>query len=76
MAIFSADDNGGGSMITEAYRRAFYDRAEFLGDSDFAQIPIAQLTDKKYAALWRETINPDHASDSKALKRPSSIVFA
>jgi gamma-glutamyltranspeptidase / glutathione hydrolase len=58
-------------MITEAYRRAFYDRAEFLGDSDFAQIPIAQLTDKKYAALWRETINPDHASDSKALKRPS-----
>jgi gamma-glutamyltranspeptidase/glutathione hydrolase len=58
-------------MITEAYRRAFYDRAEFLGDSDFAQIPIAQLTDKKFAALWRETINPDHASDSKGLKRPS-----
>jgi gamma-glutamyltranspeptidase/glutathione hydrolase len=58
-------------MITEAYRRAFYDRAEFLGDSDFAQIPIAQLTDKKFAALWRETINPDQASDSKGLKRPS-----
>jgi gamma-glutamyltranspeptidase / glutathione hydrolase len=58
-------------MITEAYRRAFYDRAEFLGDSDFAQIPVPQLTDKKYAALWRETINPDSASSSKDLKRPS-----
>jgi len=58
-------------MVTEAYRRAFYDRAEFLGDSDFAKIPVPQLTDKKYAALWRESIDPDHASDSKALKRPS-----
>ena len=58
-------------IVTEAYRRAFYDRAEFLGDSDFAQIPVPQLTDKKYAALWRENIDPDHASDSKGLKRPS-----
>jgi gamma-glutamyltranspeptidase / glutathione hydrolase len=58
-------------LVTEAYRRAFYDRAEFLGDSDFAQIPVPQLTDKKYAALWRENIDPDHASDSKGLKRPS-----
>ncbi len=58
-------------MVTEAYRRAFYDRAEFLGDSDFAKIPVPQLTDKKYAALWRESIDPDHASNSKDLKRPS-----
>jgi gamma-glutamyltranspeptidase / glutathione hydrolase len=58
-------------LVTEAYRRAFFDRAEFLGDSDFAQIPIAQLTDKRYANLWREDINPDHASNSKDLKRPS-----
>jgi gamma-glutamyltranspeptidase / glutathione hydrolase len=58
-------------LVTEAYRRAFYDRAEFLGDSDFAQIPIPQLTDKRYANLWRESINPDHASNSHDLKRPS-----
>ena len=58
-------------MVTEAYRRAFFDRAEFLGDSDFAQIPVAQLTDKKYGTLWRESINPDHASVSRDLKRPS-----
>ena len=58
-------------IVTEAYRRVFFDRAEFLGDSDFAVIPVAQLTDKKYAALWRESIDPDHASVSKDLKRPS-----
>lgn len=58
-------------LVTEAYRRAFYDRAEFLGDSDFAQIPVPQLTDKRYANLWRESINPDRASNSKDLKRPS-----
>ncbi len=58
-------------IVTEAYRRAFYDRAEFLGDSDFAQIPVAQLTDKKYGALWRESIDPEHASISKELKRPT-----
>ena len=40
----------------EAFRRAFFDRAEFLGDPDFSKIPVAQLLDKKYAAAWRETI--------------------
>jgi gamma-glutamyltranspeptidase/glutathione hydrolase len=55
----------------EAYRRAFFDRAEFLGDPDFAKIPVAQLLDKKYAAAWRETIDPERASGSKELKRPA-----
>jgi gamma-glutamyltranspeptidase/glutathione hydrolase len=58
-------------LISEAFRRAFFDRAEFLGDPDFARIPVAQLIDKKYAAAWRETIDPAHASPSKDLKRPA-----
>jgi len=58
-------------FITEAFRRAFFDRAEFLGDPDFTRIPVAQLIDKKYAAAWRETIDPAHASPSKDLKRPA-----
>jgi len=56
---------------TEAFRRAFFDRAEFMGDPDFSKIPIAQLIDKKYAAAWRDSIDADHASASKELKRPS-----
>jgi gamma-glutamyltranspeptidase / glutathione hydrolase len=55
----------------EAYRRAFFDRAEFMGDPDFSKIPVAQLIDKKYAAAWREGIDPAHASASKELKRPA-----
>ena len=58
-------------LVAEAFRRAFYDRAEFLGDSDFAKIPIPQLIDKKYAAAWRASIDPKHASMSKELKRPA-----
>jgi len=54
----------------EAFRRAFFDRAEFLGDPDFAKIPVAQLIDKKYAAAWRESIDPEQASASRELKRP------
>lgn len=57
-------------LTTEAFRRAFYDRAEFLGDPDFAKIPVAQLIDKRYAAGWRETIDPAHASLSSELRRP------
>ena len=55
----------------EAFRRAFFDRAEFMGDPDFAKIPVAQLIDKKYAEAWRETIDPAHATPSKDLKRPA-----
>ncbi|HET9410158.1 MAG TPA: gamma-glutamyltransferase [Candidatus Sulfotelmatobacter sp.] len=60
-------------LILEAFRRAFFDRAEFLGDPDFAKIPVAQLIDKKYAAAWRDSIEPKRASISKDLKRPASF---
>jgi gamma-glutamyltranspeptidase/glutathione hydrolase len=58
-------------FTTEAFRRAFFDRAEFLGDPDFSKIPVAQLIDKKYGAAWRESIDESHASASKELKRPA-----
>ena len=58
-------------LTVEAFRRAFYDRAEFLGDPDFSKIPVAQLIDKKYGAAWRESIDPTRASTSKDLKRPA-----
>jgi gamma-glutamyltranspeptidase/glutathione hydrolase len=58
-------------LVAEAYRRAFFDRAVFLGDPDFVPVPVAQLTDKKYAERWRATIDPVHASDSSKLERPS-----
>jgi gamma-glutamyltranspeptidase/glutathione hydrolase len=57
-------------LTLEAYRRAFFDRAEFLGDPDFAQIPVAQLIDRQYAAAWRDTIDLNHATRSEDLHRP------
>jgi gamma-glutamyltranspeptidase / glutathione hydrolase len=57
-------------LTIEAFRRAFFDRAEFLGDPDFAKIPVAQLIDKKYGIAWRDSINPEQASPSQELKRP------
>jgi gamma-glutamyltranspeptidase/glutathione hydrolase len=57
-------------LTAEAFRRAFYDRTDFLGDPDFANLPVPQLIDKKYAAAWRASIDPNHASISKELKRP------
>jgi gamma-glutamyltranspeptidase / glutathione hydrolase len=60
-------------VTTEAFRRAFLDRAELLGDPDFAQIPVAQLIDKKYADGWRQSLDMMRASDSKDLHRPSGF---
>jgi gamma-glutamyltranspeptidase/glutathione hydrolase len=58
-------------LTLEAFRRAYFDRAEFLGDPDFSKIPTAQLIDKKYGAAWRQTIDPDRATPTPELKRPS-----
>ena len=51
-------------LMTEAMRRAFADRAEFMGDSDFVKVPVAGLIDKSYAAKLRDTINLRQASPS------------
>src|SRR5260370_34073805 len=58
-------------LITEAYRRSFYDRAEFMGDPDFSKVPVAQLIDKQYGVAWRESIEPQHATLSQMLHRPA-----
>jgi gamma-glutamyltranspeptidase / glutathione hydrolase len=58
-------------LTLEAFRRAFFDRAEFLGDPDFSKIPVAQLIDKKYGVAWRQSMDPLHATSSKDLQRPA-----
>jgi gamma-glutamyltranspeptidase / glutathione hydrolase len=61
-------------LITEAYRRAYMDRAEYLGDPDYNLIPTAELISKKYAAAWRKSIQLDRASPSATLKRPEGFL--
>lgn len=58
-------------LIAEAYRRAFFDRAQFLGDPQAVGVPIEQLLDKRYAAQWRRSIDPERASPNESLERPA-----
>ncbi|VAW96292.1 Gamma-glutamyltranspeptidase @ Glutathione hydrolase [hydrothermal vent metagenome] len=55
-------------LVVEAMRRAYRDRAEFLGDSDFISIPFKQLTSKPYAKELANTISLKQATPSSALK--------
>jgi gamma-glutamyltranspeptidase / glutathione hydrolase len=42
--------------LIEAMKRAYADRAVFLGDPDFVKMPLARLLSKQYAAAWRAGI--------------------
>lgn len=60
---------------TEAMRRAFADRAQFLGDPDFSRIPVKGLIDKKYAAHLRATIDPERASLSSVIRAGDPMAY-
>lgn len=51
----------------EAMRRAYLDRARYLGDPDFVQMPLAKLLSKDYAKTLAASINRDKASSSAEL---------
>jgi gamma-glutamyltranspeptidase/glutathione hydrolase len=48
-------------LIAETMRRAYADRATYLGDTDFASVPVAGLTSPRYAAQLRADILGAHA---------------
>lgn len=60
--------------ITEAFRRAYMDRGDFLGDPDFNTMPLKQMADPAYAAAWRKTIEPTSPTASAALVRPTGFL--
>jgi gamma-glutamyltranspeptidase/glutathione hydrolase len=55
-------------VLTEASRRAFADRAEWMGDPGFADVPVATLIDKKYALSRAASIDLTKASNSTDIK--------
>lgn len=54
-------------LKAEVMRRAFADRAEFLGDPDFNDLPIQRLVSKEYARSWTADLRPDWATPSDAI---------
>ena len=60
-------------LLIETMKRAYADRARFLGDPAFVNAPISKLTSKDYAARQRASINVNHAtpwSNMLPLKQP------
>ena len=49
-------------LLAEVMKRAFADRAHYLGDSDFSSVPVRGLISKEYARKRRAEINPDRAT--------------
>lgn len=54
-------------LLVEAMRRAYADRAEYMGDADFVSVPVEGLIDKSYAERQRSTIKLDRATPSSEI---------
>ena len=53
--------------MVEAMRRAYRDRALYLGDPDFVDMPLAMLASKDYMAGQRVSVRADRATPSNTL---------
>src|SRR6266705_2266729 len=62
------DDPQSVHIVAETMRRVFADRAEYLADPDYSQVPVAGLTAPCYAKELAATIDARHASTSKEVK--------
>src|SRR5271154_4086870 len=60
-------------LMIEAMKRAYADRALFLGDPDTVAVPVARLISKNYAAAWRATIDPDHATPASEIRAGGNV---
>jgi gamma-glutamyltranspeptidase/glutathione hydrolase len=62
------DDPQSVHMVAETMQRVFADRSAYLADPDYANVPVAGLTDPCYAKERAATINPTRATSSKEVK--------
>src|SRR5436189_1532945 len=62
------DDVESVHMVAEVMRRVFADRAAYLADPDYSNVPVAGLTDPCYAKEVFSTVDPQRASSSKTIK--------
>lgn len=55
-------------LMAEAMKRAYADRSEYLGDSDFVDVPLAEITSKAYADDIRKQISLHAVTPSSTIK--------
>ncbi len=65
--LSSVDEATKTHLIVEAMRLAYKDRALYMGDSDFVDVPVATLNKKSYAQTVAVNINVDKATPSQQL---------
>jgi gamma-glutamyltranspeptidase / glutathione hydrolase len=68
-----ADETQELHLLVEAMKRAYADRALFLGDPDQVKAPVAKLISKDYAATWRATIDPERATPASAIRAGGTV---
>ncbi len=54
-------------LMGESMRRVYADRAHWLGDPDYVQVPVEELTSKGYTRIRMASFDPDHADASSAV---------
>ncbi len=62
-------------LMAEAMKLAYADRSEYLGDSDFVDVPVAGLTSKAYAETLRSRIDPARARPAAEIKPGDPAAF-
>ena len=55
-------------LMTEVERRAYADRAEFMGDADFYKVPVEKITSEAYLKSRMESYDPGTAGNSTQIK--------
>jgi gamma-glutamyltranspeptidase/glutathione hydrolase len=65
--IENMDDTTSTHVLVEAMRRAYRDRAEYMGDSDFVEVPVERLLEIEHAKSLSESIDLKHATSSADL---------
>lgn len=68
LAAMAANSAAAVHVMAEAMKLAYADRAEYLGDPDYAPIPVKGLTSKAYARRLREEISLKHARPAAEIK--------
>lgn len=59
--------------LIESMKLAYADRSRFLADPDYAEVPVARLIDKDYAARLRARIQPEMATPSDQIAPGASL---
>jgi gamma-glutamyltranspeptidase/glutathione hydrolase len=65
--LASMDDETRTHVIVEAMRRAYRERALYMGDSDFIDVPVAKLSNKKHAYNLAKNLSLQQATPSSQL---------